>query len=139
MKIVCFDGEFNRYFSSSRREVSPSAPAVTEMETESESSVVSQPPPGTEPENREGCPDEVRSLKGWGGWGGGGFFTLSQTNALPHSLAACVVGRTRQGYFTASAVSSSSIVFNGSHAQRNFKFQLLAIGNEPLSSSSQCS
>uniref|UniRef100_H3CR73 Apoptotic chromatin condensation inducer 1b n=1 Tax=Tetraodon nigroviridis TaxID=99883 RepID=H3CR73_TETNG len=40
------------------REVSPSAPAVTEMEAESESSVVPQPPPGTEPESREGSTDE---------------------------------------------------------------------------------
>uniref|UniRef100_H3D8K4 Apoptotic chromatin condensation inducer 1b n=1 Tax=Tetraodon nigroviridis TaxID=99883 RepID=H3D8K4_TETNG len=50
----------------SPREVSPSAPAVTEMEAESESSVVPQPPPGTEPESREGSTDEVRSPKGWG-------------------------------------------------------------------------
>eukprot|EP00066_Takifugu_rubripes_P028228 XP_011617494.1 PREDICTED: apoptotic chromatin condensation inducer in the nucleus-like [Takifugu rubripes] len=49
-------GDKKNYLS--QREVSPSAPAVTEMETESESSVVSQPPPGTEPESREGCPDE---------------------------------------------------------------------------------
>lgn len=68
-ELVRSDEEFHRHFltvSSSRREVSPSAPAVTEMETESESSVVSQPPPGTEQEGREGCTDEVRSLKGWG-------------------------------------------------------------------------
>lgn len=52
------------------REVSPSAPAVTEMEAaESESSVVSQPPPGTEPENPEGCTDEVRPPKKGEGWG----------------------------------------------------------------------
>lgn len=65
-ELVRFDEEFHRHFltvSSSRREVSPSAPAVTEMETESE---VSQPAPGTEQENREGCTDEVRSLEGWG-------------------------------------------------------------------------
>lgn len=96
-ELVRFDEEFHRHFftvSSSRREVSPSAPAVTEMETESESSVVSQPPPGTEEDNREGCTDEVRSLKGWGAAGS----SLSQTNALLHSLAACAVGRTRHGY-----------------------------------------
>lgn len=70
MKIVCSGEEFRRRFltvCSSPREVSPSAPAVTEMEAESESSVVSQPPPGTEPDNREGSTDEVRSPKGRGG------------------------------------------------------------------------
>lgn len=82
--FVCFNEEFNRHFSSSRREVSPSAPAVTEMETESESSVVSQPPPGTEPENREGCPDEVRSLKGWGLGAAGSSLCLRLMRFLTH-------------------------------------------------------
>lgn len=84
--------------SSTPSEVSPSAPGVTEMEAaESESSVVSQPPPGTEPENREDCTDEVRSPKkvGWGGGAAavGGRAPRSslfvRLTLLPHSLAAC--------------------------------------------------
>lgn len=135
MKIVCSGEEFRRRFltvCSSPREVSPSAPTVTEMEAESESSVVSQPPPGTEPENREGSTDEVRSPKGWGG---GQFFALCQTNALPHSLAACAVGRTCQGYFRPAQRRVDPWFSTVRTLQQIFRLKLFTVRNKLIPSS----